>query len=160
MYLRVAAYAVIISDGQVLLPHWSDRRRSGWTLPGGGIDPGEHPEDAAVREVREETGYGVELDGLLGVDSIVVPPEHLIGFDDDADVDPLHGIRVVYRARIVGGSLTVEQDGSTDDVAWHPLEAVPHLPRVELVDRALAMAGVLDLSAQDGGPGATDAVPG
>ncbi|NNU27779.1 NUDIX hydrolase [Isoptericola sediminis] len=143
MFLRVAAYAVIIDDGQVLLPHWSATGRSGWTLPGGGIDPGEHPEDAAVREVREETGYDVELHGLLGVDSHVVERQDLIGFEDDPDAEPLHGIRVVYRARVVGGSLTVEQDGSTDDVAWHPLDAVAHLPRVDLVDIGLGWAGAL-----------------
>ncbi|MBD5785194.1 NUDIX domain-containing protein [Cellulosimicrobium terreum] len=61
MQIRVAAYAVIVRDGLLLLPHWRKGDRDGWTLPGGGIDLGEHPEDAAVREVREETGYDVEL---------------------------------------------------------------------------------------------------
>ncbi len=39
-----------------------------WLTPGGGIDPGESPAQAAVREVREETG----LDVLLGADAVVV----------------------------------------------------------------------------------------
>jgi 8-oxo-dGTP pyrophosphatase MutT (NUDIX family) len=37
-----------------------------WDLPGGGIDKGEAPDHAAVRECREETGYVIELDGAVG----------------------------------------------------------------------------------------------
>ena len=58
---RVAAYAVIVRDGAVLLsrlaPSVSEIEM--WTLPGGGIDFGEHPDDAVVREVHEETGLDV-----------------------------------------------------------------------------------------------------
>lgn len=144
MQTRVAAYAVIVQDDRILLPHWSVGDSSGWTLPGGGIDPGEHPEDAAIRELREETGYDVVLDGLLGVDSIVVPVERRIVLDDVAQVEPMHGIRIVYRAHVVGGELTVEANGSTDDVAWHRLADVDGLDRVELVDIARRWAGLLD----------------
>jgi 8-oxo-dGTP diphosphatase len=70
--LRVAAYAVVVESGQVLLPHWLEGPISGWTLPGGGIDPGEDPADAVVREVEEETGYHVVVDELLGIDSLVI----------------------------------------------------------------------------------------
>jgi len=61
---------VVDADGRVLLfrdsdlgldpvPHW-------WITPGGGVDPGETDEQAAVREVLEETGFVVEESDLVG----------------------------------------------------------------------------------------------
>ena len=52
-------------DGGILLVH--DRDSGQWTLPGGIIEPGELPADAAVREVWEEAGVLVRLDRLVGV---------------------------------------------------------------------------------------------
>ncbi len=70
--LRVGAYAIVHDERGVLLAHWQDRSLGGWTLPGGGMKPGEHPEQTLVREVREETGYDVRVDELLGVTSTVI----------------------------------------------------------------------------------------
>ncbi|MBF4461084.1 MULTISPECIES: NUDIX hydrolase [unclassified Rathayibacter] len=135
MDIRVAAYGVIIDGDRVLLAHWSQGPWAAWTLPGGGIDRGEAPADAAIREIFEETGYDAELDALIGVDSHVIPAHRR----SDPDAGPLHAIRVVYRAHVVGGQLTHELDGSTDAAAWFPLAEVEELERVELVDAALTM---------------------
>jgi 8-oxo-dGTP diphosphatase len=127
---RVAAYAVVARAEEVLLARWTGPRGPEWTLPGGGLDFGEDPADAAVREVREETGYTVRLDGLLFVNSFrrVLP---------DAPVD-FHAIQIVYAATVIDGDLTNEVDGSTDMAAWHPLADVAALARVQLVDMGLA----------------------
>lgn len=56
---RLAAYAVVVANHRVLLTELSENVLGGaglWVLPGGGIDPGEEPEEAIVREVWEETG--------------------------------------------------------------------------------------------------------
>jgi ADP-ribose pyrophosphatase YjhB (NUDIX family) len=138
MDLRVAAYAVITDEeGRILLSRWIEGAKPAWTLPGGGMDPGEHPEQTCRREVREETGYEVALEGLLGVDSMVVPARRRISGSDD-----LQALRIVYRGRITGGQLAYELDGSTDMAEWIPRSRVRGLERVSLVDTALKMAGL------------------
>lgn len=140
MDLRVAAYAVVTdADGRLLLARWIQGRRVAWTMPGGGLEAGESPEDAVRRELREETGYTVKVGELLGIHSRVIPAGRRVHKADD----PLHTLRIVYRAEVVGGKLTFEEDGSTDMAEWFPLASVASLQRVKLVDIAMRMAGLL-----------------
>ncbi|MDR6867938.1 ADP-ribose pyrophosphatase YjhB (NUDIX family) [Microbacterium resistens] len=140
MDMRVAAYAVITGDdGRVLLARWTEGRRASWTMPGGGLESGEDPEDAVRREVREETGYKVVVDELLGIHSRVIPAGQRV---TQGATTPLHTLRIVYRAHIVGGRLRFEKNGSTDMAGWFDLDAVGGLQRVKLVDIALGMAGI------------------
>ncbi|WP_234387919.1 MULTISPECIES: NUDIX hydrolase [Streptomyces] len=133
--LRVAAYAICVRDGQILLarsPAWDGTLE--WVVPGGGMEHGEDPYDTVRREVEEETGYRIEVTGLLGVNS----SHHVFrnGFGPPVDH---HGVRLVYEGRIIGGELRNEVNGSTDLAAWHDLDAVPGLVRISMVDIALRM---------------------
>jgi 8-oxo-dGTP diphosphatase len=131
---RIAAYAVVRDDlERVLLCRLSiDELDVGWTLPGGGIDPGEDPADAVVREVREETGLDGRVVELLGIDSRVYPPR-------PGRELSLHAIRVIYRMEALDGELRDELEGSTDRAEWFSRAEIESLPRVDLVDAALAM---------------------
>lgn len=131
--VRVGAYGVIVADDRILLTHWNELGRTGWTLPGGGMEEYETPQQAAVREIREETGFDTEILDILGVDSMyLTPADRMVAGDG-----PLHALRIVFRARIIGGSLTHEIGGSSDEARWVPLADVAALPTVSLVGIAL-----------------------
>lgn len=98
---RVACVGAIIRDGtgRVLLVRRANEPGRGlWSLPGGRIEPGESEEAAVVREVREETGLVVRVDGLAGRVGI--------GWYDIAD----------FVCTVTGGTLAAATDA--DDVAW------------------------------------------
>lgn len=138
---RVGAYALITRDDHLLLTHWNPRHpdfEGAWTLPGGGMEPGEQPEQTMLREVFEETGYRVASDGLVGVHSYWMSPEQRL----DPTTRGNHACRVLYTAHVTGGELAVEQDGSSDDAAWFPLAEVGALQRLDLVDQGLRLAGL------------------
>lgn len=130
---RVSAYGLITNDkDQILLCRLSSIVEDAvgkWILPGGGLDFGEDPVDAVVREVREETGLKVNYVGdLLDVDS------RLLKFSDRE----VHAIRVIYSADVIDGELSVEKTGgSTDACAWFTYEEVKTLPLVHLTIKAL-----------------------
>jgi 8-oxo-dGTP diphosphatase len=134
MDIRIAAYGVIIRDGEILLSHWNEHGRSGWTLPGGGIEGDEHPAVAVIREIREETGHEASVDRLLGIDTMVVPAAKRL-----KGTAPLYAMRVIYRAHVTGGELRNEVDGSSDEARWVPLDEVPELHRVSLLDIGLRL---------------------
>lgn len=139
MDMRVAAYAVVTDDAdRILLARWTEGRRIAWTMPGGGLEPGEDPEAAVRRELREETGYTVKVGELLGIHSRVIPASRRVTAADR----PLHTLRIVYRATVTGGRLRFEKNGSTDMADWFSRGAVAELQRVKLVDIALRMAGI------------------
>jgi 8-oxo-dGTP diphosphatase len=130
---RVSAYALIHDSGRILLcrlskevPRWEGR----WTLPGGGLDFGESPEDAVVREVGEETGYQVRVKSLAAIDSI----------HDTSGSEDFHGIRIIYHADVVGGHLRHESSGSTDRCEWHLLHPTPDIPLVDLAEVGVRVA--------------------
>jgi 8-oxo-dGTP pyrophosphatase MutT (NUDIX family) len=100
-----------------------------WTLPGGGIEFGEHPQAAMTREVEEETGLLVSPTGLAGIDSIC----------EEVPDRAFHGVRIIYHAEMIGGALRNETDGTTDMCQWHAIETLDRLEIVDLVEAAIPM---------------------
>ncbi|GAA1871256.1 NUDIX hydrolase [Myceligenerans crystallogenes] len=140
---RDAARVILLDgDGRALLlrSHDVDQpERSWWFTLGGGIDPGETPVEAALREVREEAGLVLSPDDLEGP---VLTRSAL--FDFYAETCRQH--EVFFLARVSAGALAFDRSGWTaieretiDDLAWlgaadlraQPLEVFPHeLPEI------------------------------
>jgi len=109
---RVGAYGFARDrDDRVLLARGSAASEfpGTWTLPGGGVEQGEHPDDAVVREFAEETGLSVRITALRSVTADVVRlPSGALEHTD----------RVIYDVAVTGGTLRDEVEGTTDRVAW------------------------------------------
>jgi len=121
---RVAAYAVILRGDRILLSRLAPRISSEelWTLPGGGLDHGEDPRDAVVREVHEETG----LDCAVGETARVYSAHAPQAWRDGVRVDA-HALRIVYDGWVppdAPAPRVVEVDGSTVEAAWIPVADV------------------------------------
>ena len=124
----MAAYAVILRERggrvEILLSRLAPRvsRSELWTLPGGGVDHGEDPRDALIREVQEEAG----LDATVG-DRARVYSAHMPRSPRDGQLVDAHAIRLVYEGWVppdAPAPRVVEVDGSTVEAAWKALDDV------------------------------------
>ena len=134
---RVGGYALCTDDeGRVLLARLSaiEIDVGAWTLPGGGIQFGEHPEAAAIRELEEETGYIGEIEAIAGVFS------HVYRQSRAAQGSDLHFLGILYHMRLVGGRLRDEIDGTTDTARWFRREELGDLRLVEIAQFGVEMA--------------------
>lgn len=142
---RLAAYALVVRTRagveEILLSRLSEKVTSGvlWALPGGGVEHGEHPRDAVIREVHEETGLEVAVGEHARIFSLHEPRAWRPGRRVDS-----HAVRLVFDGVIAPDApepRTLEVDGSTAEAAWVPLEDVRNgtVPTVSVVREALGL---------------------
>jgi ADP-ribose pyrophosphatase YjhB (NUDIX family) len=101
LVLPSASGVVLDEAGRMLLiRHAVDGK---WVVPGGVVEPDEHPAARVVEEVREETGLDVEVVRLVGVCG---GPQCRVVYGNG---DEVSYVAIVYECAVVGGSL--EPDG-------------------------------------------------
>lgn len=124
---RLASYGIVLSENGLLATQFSDRTAVAglWGLPGGGIDIGESPSEALVREVAEETGQNPLISQLLDIQT-----DHWIGRSPTRVVEDFHAVRIIYAARCVSPSDPVVHDhgGTTAAARWVPIRNWSELP--------------------------------
>ena len=96
------AGAVIVKDGRILLQNRSDNGL--WGLPGGLMEPDETYEQAAKREVFEETGLEVEFTAFLGI----FHNRRMVWSNGDR----AHTVGAYYLAVIKGGTLRADEESN------------------------------------------------
>ena len=110
----------VVRDGKVLL-HWH-RKLGMWLPPGGHIERDELPDEAAAREVLEETGVEVELAGERREDVEDPVQLHRPAGVQLEDIGPGHQhIDLIYFARPKGSS-GIRDEFSADKVGWYAPE--------------------------------------
>jgi ADP-ribose pyrophosphatase YjhB (NUDIX family) len=113
-----AASAVVTNDrGEILMQRRVDNNF--WALPGGTMDFGETIVQTAEREVREETGLEVRVDGIVGTFS---DPRHVIEYSDG---EIRQQFNICFHATLLGGELQSSHESS--EVRWIPPEELKGL---------------------------------
>jgi ADP-ribose pyrophosphatase YjhB (NUDIX family) len=126
--LVVGSSAVVVDDtGRILLHRRSDS--GNWALPGGTMDIGETFAQSAIREVKEETGFDVRIDRIVGIYS---DPGHVFAYDDG---EVRQEFNICLACTIVGGELAVSSEST--DVRFFPLDEVGGLTMHESIRKRI-----------------------
>ena len=103
--LVVGSSAVVCDDeGRILLQKRSDS--GNWALPGGSMDIGETLAQCAIREVKEETGFDIRIDRIVGIYS---DPDHVFAYDNG---EVRQEFSICLAGIIVGGRLLVSREST------------------------------------------------
>jgi ADP-ribose pyrophosphatase YjhB (NUDIX family) len=122
---QVFAAAVIIDENKnILLVKSTYQRFHPWGLPGGSLEYGEHPEEALIREVWEETSLKVCIEKLLLVNSWL--PDR---------------VGLYYLCRIIDGTFCPSDEVS--EFAYFSLESLPDIKPID-VDMIKRLHGMVE----------------
>ena len=93
--MNVIVNVMVKQDNKCLMvqENWGDVKGM-WNFPAGHLDEGENIFDGAIREAKEETGYDVELTGLVNIQNVLYNNRHVI--------------LIMFEAKIIGGEINFD----------------------------------------------------
>jgi mutator protein MutT len=127
-YIGIGVGAFILNEeGEVFLMKRGPKSKNEighWSLPGGTVEFGETMRDTILREVREELGIEIDLDGQLPA------TDHILSGEKQ------HWITTIFPARIIFGTPEILEPEKCTEIGWFALEALP-TPLASSVEKAV-----------------------
>lgn len=111
---KIDVRSAVIKDGKILLV--KEIQDGKWCMPGGWVDVGDYPAEAAERETIEESGFIVKAKKVIGV------------FDANRVGRPLeffHAFKIIFLCELLGGKATSSNE--TSDVGFFSFDDIPEL---------------------------------
>jgi len=125
-YVKVASHGLIQKDNKFLVIHRSslnDYKPNLWDLPGGTIEFGEHPIDALIREIDEETKTKVKVGNLIFVYDFVSGEKR-------------HQFQMVFTCDYLSGEVILNPR-EHQDFKWVTLEEMEQLPKIAFLEELI-----------------------
>jgi len=123
-------------------PYWTGRHEGAWSIPKGGLEPGEQPLDGAIREFTEETGF-TPAGPFLPLGSIIQRSgKRVHAWAFEGDCDPARMVSITTRTEWPPRSHRMIEIPELDRIAFFGLDAartVINVAQVELLNRLLEM---------------------
>lgn len=137
---RPSCYGIVVHDNKILLT----KQYGKYEMPGGGVDLGEEPNDAVVREIKEETGIEVTNPRLV---------KHLTSFftlEKDGEMHHIQSILLFFVCDYIGGELSLEglmedEKPVTEMAEWISLSELDSIESGSSYDWRSVIKEVLDL---------------
>jgi len=100
------AYSLISDNAKSKILMVKNVDNNNWSLPGGAVEEDESFEFAAIREVKEETGYDIKVYGIVAVNEA-----QLMKYNE-------HALFITFRAEIIGGTNELSRPKEIKEIKW------------------------------------------
>jgi ADP-ribose pyrophosphatase YjhB (NUDIX family) len=116
---------VVVSDHKILLVRHRKGNRQYWVLPGGRLEYGETFQECGVRELKEETGLDVAIEGFIFLSEAIAPDRSR------------HIVNIYLKARVVGGMMKLGNEPVLAGVDFLPLDELNRITLFPPIGQAI-----------------------
>ncbi len=131
---RVSVIVLGDDNKEILLVRHRKGSRQYWVLPGGRLEYGETFNECAVRELKEETGLEIAVEGLIFLSEAIAPDRSR------------HIVNIYVKAKILGGTLKVGNEPVLAGVDFLPLTQLESITIFPPVGRAILLSAANNFS--------------